>query len=63
MPNPQYYRITNNDKFIGFMRIVTEYLPAGENVWSLAKPDHDEKIKLGQKPVGIESLKRVKFTK
>ncbi len=45
------------------MRIVTEYLPAGENVWSLAKPDHDEKIKLGQKPVGIESLKRVKFTK
>ena len=63
MKNPVYYRLTKNERFVGFKRIVTEYLPAAETKWQLRPVDHDEDEirKLSQPAVGIATLGRQKI--
>ncbi len=55
-----YYRLTKNRRFVGFSRIVIEYLSADGEEWQLnpIENDEDERIKLTTPPLGIEGLKR-----
>lgn len=64
MKNPVYYRLMLDDRFIGFKRIVTEYLPASHTTWQLAplKHDEDETTQLSTPAFGIETYKREKLT-
>jgi len=65
MSNPEYYRLIGKDGgFVGFKRIVTEYLPAGATRWQL-RPlvhDSDRTTKLGQPAMGTATLGREKIT-
>ena len=56
-------RLVLNRQFVGFNRIVTEYLPAGADVWQLKPIDHDESVSLGKAPKGIAGLEREPITK
>lgn len=60
MANPEYFRLSKDEGFAGFKRVVTEYLPPGHNSWQLEPVDHDEDgiTKLSSPAVGIEGLKR-----
>lgn len=58
MKNPEYFRLFKDGSFVGFKRVVTEYLPAGHSTWQLAEESHDETQKLSKPGVGIENLKR-----
>ena len=60
-----YYRLTKNRHFVGFSRIVIEYLSADGVEWQLnpVENDEDEKIKLSTPPLGIEGLKRKQMEK
>ena len=64
MGNPEYYRLIGKDgSFVGFKRIVTEYLPAGATRWQL-KPlvhDSDRTMKLSQPAMGVATLGREKI--
>jgi len=64
MKNPEYYRLIDKDgSFVGFKRIVTEYLPAAATRWQL-RPlvhDSDRTVKLGQPAMGIATLGREKI--
>lgn len=64
MKNPEYFRLIENGSFVGFKRIVTEYLPAGHNAWQLDEIEHDPKDtqKLSRPATGIETLKREGIT-
>jgi len=64
MKNPEYFRLIKNGCFVGFKRIVTEYLPAGHDKWQLARIDHDpeETQRLSRPAVGIEALKRERIS-
>lgn len=63
MKNPEYFRLTKDGQFVGFKRIVTEYLPAGHDRWSLDQVEHDpdETRKLSKPAIGTESLKRLRI--
>jgi len=64
MNNPVYYRlIGEKDNFVGFKRIVTEYLPAGHNRWQLADIPHDPERteKLSKPGMGTATLGREKI--
>ena len=65
MKNPVYYRLLDEkDHFVGFKRIVTEYLPAGHNKWQLAEIPHDPERteKLGKPAMGTSKMKREKIS-
>jgi len=64
MKNPVYYRLMKDSNFVGFKRVVTEYLPAGHSVWQLAQVDHDpgETQKLSRPAMGVENLKRERIS-
>ena len=64
MKNPEYFRLVKDGRFVGFKRIVTEYLPAGQNVCQLKWIDHDseETRRLGKPAIGIETLKRERIS-
>ena len=51
-------------RFVGFKRVVTEFLPAGQTTWQLDPFEHDpeDTQKLSQPAVGIENLKRESIT-
>lgn len=60
MKNPEYFRLIKDGQFVGFKRIVTEYLPAGHDRWQLDQVEHDpnETKRLSNPAIGTESLKR-----
>jgi len=64
MRNPEYFRLVKNEGFVGFKRVITEYLPAGHSRWQLAPIDHDQEDtkKLSRPAMGIVSLKRERIT-
>jgi len=60
-----YERLTDNENhFVGFKRTttktITEYLPAGGNVWQLESFAHDETktARIMKPPTNIVSMKR-----
>lgn len=63
MKNPEYFRLFKNGRFVGFKRIVTEYLPAGHSTWQFDRLEHEpeETQKLSRPAAGIETMKRQKF--
>lgn len=64
MNNPVYYRLIKDGSFVGFKRIVTEYLPAAHTRWQLEPFPHDseETQKLSKPAMGIGTLGREKIT-
>ena len=64
MKNPVYFRLIKDEKFVGFKRVVTEFLPAGHNTWQLDPIEHnpDDTQILNRPAVGIENLKREGIT-
>ena len=64
MKNPVYYRLVKNGSFVGFKRIVTEYLPAAATRWQLETFPHDEEDTqiLSQPAMGISTMGREKIT-
>lgn len=64
MNNPQYYRLKKDERFVGFKRIVIEYLPATQSRWQLDPFPHDSEAtqKLSQPAMGIATLGRGKIT-
>ena len=60
MKNPEYFRLIKDGSFIGFKRIVTEYLSAAHTRWQLTPIPHDpeETRKLSKAAMGIETLGR-----
>lgn len=58
MKNLEYFRLFKDEQFVGFKRIITEYLPAGHNAWQLDQVEHDETQRLSRPAIGIETLKR-----
>lgn len=63
MKNPEYFRLMLGGRFIGFKRIVTEYLPASHTKWQLEPIEHnpEETQKLSTPAFGIQTLKREKL--
>ena len=61
-----YYRlVSDNNNFIGFKRVIIEYLPAGSNQWQF-KPlnsNNLENIKIHQPPACISDTKRARIRK
>ena len=64
MKNPVYYRLVKNGSFVGFKRIVTEYLPVTATRWQLEPFPHDEEDTqiLSQPAMGISTMGREKIT-
>ena len=64
MKNPVYYRMMKDGHFVGFKRIVTEYLPVAATRWQLDPMDHDENATqiLSQPAMGIVTLGREKIS-
>jgi len=64
MKNPEYFRLIKDGSFVGFKRIVTEYLPAGFNRWQFDPIEHDSEDtrKLSRPAMGIVALKRERTT-
>lgn len=60
MKNPVYFRLIKDGHFVGFKRIVTEFLPASCTKWQLEPLEHDpEDSQILSKPaMGIVILKR-----
>ena len=64
MSNPEYYRLIGKDgSFVGFKRVVTEYLPAAATRWQLDPVKHDSEAtqKLSQPAMGTATLGREKI--
>jgi len=64
MKNPVYYRLVKDGKFVGFKRVVTEFLPAGHATWQLEliEGDEAETEKLSGPPMGVAVLKRERIS-
>lgn len=64
MKNPEYFRLMKDEKFVGFKRVVTEFLPASHTTWQLDPVEHDpeDTQKLSRPAMGIETLKRERIT-
>ena len=64
MKNPEYFRLIKDGQFVGFKRVVTEYLPAGRSTWQLGQVEHDpgETQRLSKPALGTESLKRERIS-
>jgi len=62
MANPEYYRMMKDGRFVGFKRVVTEYLAAGHSRWRLIEEAHDETQKLSEPAVGIKKLPRASLS-
>lgn len=64
MKNPVYYRLVKDGGFVGFKRIVTEFLPAGHATWQLEpiECDEAETKKLSSPPRGVAVLKRERIS-
>lgn len=64
MKNPEYFRLMKDGQFVGFKRIVTEYLLAVHNTWQLGMVEHDpgETQRLTRPALGIENLKRERIS-
>jgi len=60
MKNPEYFRLIKDESFVGFKRVITEYLPAAGTRWQLDEIEHDpeETQRLSKPAMGIETLKR-----
>ena len=56
--NPQYKRLMLNGQFVGVGRTMTEFLPAGGDLWQLEPIDYnpDESVLLSQAPFGLDKL-------
>ncbi|MBA7676119.1 hypothetical protein ES703_84360 [subsurface metagenome] len=65
MKNPVYYRLFKNECFVGFKRVVIEYLPAAATRWQLDSFPHDENAtqSLSQPAMGTATLGREKIIK
>lgn len=53
-----YYRLMKNDHFVGFRRVVVEYLTLTSDKWQLSNIEYDHAERLSRPAVGISSLKR-----
>ena len=64
MINPRYYRRMKKGSFIGFKRVIVEYLEAGKDKWQLDDPKiADEEIELSSVPGGVGLTKRARLEK
>lgn len=63
MKNPVYFRLFKDESFVGFKRVVTEYLPAAATRWQLDSFPHDEDAiqKLSRPAMGTATLGREKI--
>ena len=63
MKNPVYFRLFKDESFVGFKRVVTEYLPAAATRWQLDSFPHDENATqtLSKPAMGIATLGREKI--
>ena len=63
MKNPVYYRLFKKESFVGFKRVVTEYLPAAATRWQLDSFPHDEDATqpLSQPAMGTATYGREKI--
>ena len=63
MKNPVYFRLFKDDSFVGFKRVVTEYLPAAATRWQLDSFPHDENATqaLSKPAMGTATLGREKI--
>ena len=63
MKNPVYFRLYKNESFVGFKRVVTEYLPAAATRWQLDSFPHDENAtqSLSKPAMGTATLGREKI--
>lgn len=63
MKNPVYYRLMKDGHFVGFKRVITEYLPVTATRWQLDPVDHDEDATqiLSRPAMGIATLGREKI--
>lgn len=64
MRNPEYFRLNKDRQFVGFKRVITEYLPAGKDKWQLDPIEHEPKEteKLSRPAVGIGNMQRASIT-
>jgi len=64
MANPEYFRLMKDERFVGFKRVVTEFLPASHTTWQLDPIEHDaeDTQKLSRPAVGIENLEKESIT-
>ena len=64
MKNPEYFRLFKGGHFVGFKRVITEFLTPGGNTWKLEPVEHDpdETQKLSKPAVGISSMKRERIS-
>lgn len=70
MQRPKYQRLLKEDEkggsvFVGFKRTVTQYLPAGGDMWQNQPIDYSPEltVNLAQPAMGIECLKRARIPK
>lgn len=63
MKNPVYFRLFKNGSFVGFKRIITEYLPAAATRWQLDPVIHDssDTQMLSRPAMGTATLGREKI--
>ena len=64
MKNPVYLRLFKGERFAGFKRVVTEYLPAAATRWQLDSFPHDEDATqtLSRPAMGTATLGREKIS-
>ena len=62
--NPEYFRLKKEGRFVGFKRVVTEFMPAGHSSWQLEPIEHnpEETQKLSEPAMGIGAMKRERIT-
>ena len=63
MKNPVYFRLFKDESFVGFKRVITEYLPAAATRWQLDSFPHDENATqaLSKPAMGTATLGREKI--
>ena len=63
MKNPAYFRLFKDGRFVGFKRVITEYLPAAATRWQLDSFPHDEDAtqSLSRPAMGTATLGREKI--
>ena len=61
--NCQYNRLTDDDgRFIGFSRVIVEFLPAGADKWQIEPIGKDlQVVRLTKPPMGIARLPRARL--
>ena len=57
----QYYILLENDKVVGYERVITENIDLANDKWDLKPIKHDSKVKLSTPPMGLNRMKRARL--